>query len=109
MNGYAGRILKVDLDSGSSRAEELPSGLAEEYLGDVIADVNARRGKVGGIETRGREQIISVLLPLAETFGYATDLRSLSQGRATHHMQFCHYAEVPQGIAADIIKRIRGE
>ena len=83
--------------------------VAEEYLGDVIADVNSRRGKVGGMETRGREQIISAQLPLAETFGYATDLRSLSQGRATHHMQFSHYAEVPQGIAADIIKRIRGE
>jgi len=83
--------------------------VAEEYLGDVIADVNARRGKVEGMETRGREQRITALLPLAETFGYATDLRSLSQGRATHHMQFSHYEEVPHNIAAEIIKRIRGE
>jgi elongation factor G len=83
--------------------------VAEEYLGDIIADVNARRGKVEGMETRGRQQIVTAFIPLAETFGYATDIRSLSQGRATHHMQFSHYSEVPQGIAADIVRRIRGE
>ncbi|MBN2027803.1 MAG: elongation factor G [Actinobacteria bacterium] len=83
--------------------------VAEEYLGDIIADVNARRGKVEGMETRGRQQIVNALIPLAETFGYATDIRSLSQGRATHHMQFSHYSEVPHSIAADIVRRIRGE
>ena len=83
--------------------------VAEEYLGDIISDINSRRGKIEGMETRGRQQIVKALIPLAETFGYATDLRSLSQGRATHHMQFSHYSEVPQNIAAEIIKRIKGE
>jgi elongation factor G len=83
--------------------------VAEEYLGDIIADINSRRGKVEGMETRGKQQIVNAFLPLAETFGYATDLRSLSQGRATHHMQFSHYSEVPRNIAAEITRRIRGE
>jgi elongation factor G len=83
--------------------------VAEEYLGDIIADINARRGKVEGMETRGKLQVVEATIPLAETFGYATDIRSLSQGRATHHMQFSHYSEVPQNIAAEIIRRIRGE
>ncbi len=83
--------------------------VAEEYLGDIIADVNARRGKVEGMETRGKQQVVKVFIPLAETFGYATDIRSLSQGRATHHMQFSHYGEVPRNIAVEIVRRIRGE
>ncbi|MDD3718190.1 MAG: elongation factor G [Actinomycetota bacterium] len=83
--------------------------VAEEYLGDIIADVNARRGKVEGMEMRGKLQVVNALIPLAETFGYATDIRSLSQGRATHHMQFSHYSEVPSGIAAEIVRRIKGE
>jgi elongation factor G len=83
--------------------------VSEDYIGDVIADVNSRRGKVEGMETRGGLQVVTAYLPLAETFGYATDLRSLSQGRATHHMQFSHYSEVPHNIATDIIRRIRGE
>jgi len=83
--------------------------VAEEYLGDIIADVNARRGKVEGMETRGRQQVVNTLIPLAETFGYATDMRSLSQGRATHHMQFSHYSKVPHNISAEIVRRIRGE
>ncbi len=83
--------------------------VSEEYLGDVISDINARRGKLEGMETRGKQQSIVALIPLAETFGYATDLRSLSQGRATHHMQFSHYSEVPHNLAAEIIRRIKGE
>jgi elongation factor G len=83
--------------------------VAEEYLGDIIADVNARRGKVEGMETRGRQQVVNTFIPLAETFGYATDMRSLSQGRATHHMQFSHYSKVPHNISAEIVRRIRGE
>jgi elongation factor G len=88
---------------------EVRINVSEEYLGDVISDINARRGKVEGMETRGRQQSIVALIPLAETFGYATDLRSLSQGRATHHMQFSHYSEVPHNLAAEIMRRIRGE
>ena len=83
--------------------------VAKEYLGDVIGDINSRRGRVEGMESRGNLQLITGYLPLAETFGYATDLRSLSQGRATHHMQFSHYSEVPLNIKAEIIKRVRGE
>jgi len=83
--------------------------VAEENLGDIIADVNSRRGKVEGLETRGRQQVVTAFIPLAETFGYATDIRSLSQGRATHHMQFSHYGEVPQNIAVEIVRRIKGE
>ncbi len=83
--------------------------VAKEYLGDVIGDMNSRRGRVEGMESRGNLQLITGYLPLAETFGYATDLRSLSQGRATHHMQFSHYSEVPLNIKAEIIKRVRGE
>ena len=83
--------------------------VAGENLGDIIADINSRRGKVEGLETRGRHQVVTAFIPLAETFGYATDIRSLSQGRATHHMQFSHYGEVPQNIAAEIVRRIKGE
>ncbi len=88
---------------------EVQITVAEEYLGDIIADINARRGKVEGMETRGRQQVVDAYVPLAETFGYTTDIRSLSQGRATHHMQFSHYSEVPQGISNEIVRRIRGE
>jgi len=83
--------------------------VAEEYLGDIIADVNSRRGRIESMETHGKAQIINALIPLAETFGYATDIRSLSQGRATHHMQFSHYNEVPSSIATEIVRRIKGE
>jgi len=72
----------------------------EEFFGDILGDVNARRGQVLGMESRGPLQIIRAMLPLAETFGYTTTLRSLSQGRATASMEFDHYAEVPGEIAA---------
>ena len=83
--------------------------MAKEYLGDVIGDINSRRGRVEGMESRAKLQVINAYVPLAETFGYATDVRSLSQGRATHHMQFSHYSEVPLNIKAEIIKRVKGE
>ncbi len=71
----------------------------EAFFGDVLGDLNARRGQVQGIESRANLQVIRALVPLAETFGYATDLRSLSQGRATYSMEFDHYEEVPRAIA----------
>lgn len=80
----------------------------EEYMGDVIGDLNARRGKVQGMEKRGNSQVIRALVPLAEMFGYATDLRSKTQGRATYTMQFSHYEEVPKNIAESIIEKKRG-
>ncbi len=72
----------------------------EDFLGDVMADVNGRRGHVTGVEPRGNIQIIRALLPLAESFGYTTDLRSLSQGRATYSMEFSHYQEVADDLAS---------
>ncbi len=74
----------------------------EEYMGDVIGDLNSRRGHVEGMEARGNTQVITARVPLAEMFGYATDSRSLSQGRATFTMQFLRYEEVPKSIAETI-------
>ena len=74
----------------------------EEYMGDVIGDLNSRRGRVEGMEPRGNAQVVTARVPLAEMFGYATDVRSLSQGRATYTMQFLRYEEVPKNIAETI-------
>jgi elongation factor G len=75
----------------------------EDYLGDVMGDLNARRGRVEGLEPRGNAQAIRARVPLATMFGYATDLRSTTQGRATFTMQFDRYEEVPQSIAAELV------
>jgi elongation factor G len=75
----------------------------EEYLGDVMGDLNGRRGKVQGLEPRGGTQIIRCHVPLSSMFGYATQLRSKTQGRATYSMQFDHYAQVPASIAEEIL------
>jgi elongation factor G len=75
----------------------------EEYLGDVMGDLNARRGRVEGLEQRGNAQAIRAKVPLAAMFGYATDLRSTTQGRATFTMQFDRYEEVPQSIAGELV------
>jgi elongation factor G len=74
----------------------------EEFMGDVIGDLNRRRGQVNGMEQRGNAQVVSGYVPLAEMFGYATDLRSNTQGRATYTMQFDRYEEVPPNIAREI-------
>jgi elongation factor G len=81
----------------------------EDYMGDVIADLTGRRGKVERMEQRASSQSIRSLVPLAEMFGYATDLRSKTQGRATYTMQFHSYQEVPANIAREIVARVRGE
>ncbi len=81
----------------------------EEYMGDVIGDLSSRRGKVEGMEQRGTSQVVRALVPLADMFGYATDLRSRTQGRATYSMQFSAYHEVPESIAREIVARARGE
>jgi elongation factor G len=73
----------------------------EDFMGEVISDINRRRGRIGGQEPRGRTQVISGTVPLAEMFGYATDLRSRTQGRATFTMQFSHYEPVPKGIGPE--------
>ena len=80
----------------------------DEYMGDVIGDLNSRRGRVEGMEPRAGAQVIRAHVPLAEMFGYATDLRSRTQGRGTYVMQFDHYEEVPKNIAEEIISKRQG-
>ncbi|MDA1062344.1 MAG: elongation factor G [Chloroflexi bacterium] len=74
----------------------------EDHFGDVLGDISGRRGHVQGTEPRGNAQVISALVPLAETFGYATDVRSMTQGRATYSMEFDHYERVPESVAREI-------
>jgi len=75
----------------------------EEYVGDVIGDINARRGRLENMEIRGANQVIQAIVPLAEMFGYATQLRSMTQGRGVYTMQFSHYDQVPASIAQSIV------
>ena len=81
----------------------------DDYMGDVMGDLSSRRGRIEGMEARGNNQVIKAQVPLSEMFGYSTDLRSRTQGRATYTMQFNSYQQVPQTVADDIIKRVRGE
>jgi elongation factor G len=81
----------------------------EDYMGDVFGDLNARRGRVEGSDQRGNSMVIRAQVPLSEMFGYATDLRSRTQGRATYTMQFNSYQQVPKAIADEIVARVRGE
>jgi len=80
----------------------------EEYMGDVIGDLNSRRGRIEGMELRGTSQIIKSMTPLSEMFGYATELRSRTQGRGSFTMHFGRYEEVPANIAEEIISRVQG-
>ena len=80
----------------------------EEYMGDVMGDLNSRRGRIRGMIPRNQVQIISASVPLAEMFGYATTLRSLTQGRAIYSMQFSHYEDVPRSIADTIMESVKG-
>jgi elongation factor G len=81
----------------------------DEYMGDVMGDLSSRRGRIEGMEAIGNNQTVRAQVPLSEMFGYSTDLRSRTQGRATYTMQFANYQQVPEVIAQDIIKRVRGE
>ncbi|MCL4294030.1 MAG: elongation factor G [Acidimicrobiia bacterium] len=81
----------------------------DDFMGDVIGDLNSRRGRVEGMEQRGNTHVVRAQVPIAEMFGYATDLRSRTQGRATYTMQFASYQQVPESIATEIIARVRGE
>jgi len=80
----------------------------EDYMGDVIGDINKRRGQINGMGDRGGNKIIDAFVPLAEMFGYSTDLRSMTQGRATYAMEFDHYDEVPANVAKEIIEKRNG-
>src|SRR5947209_6096883 len=79
----------------------------EVFMGDVIGDLNRRRGQVAGMEQRGNAQVITAFVPLAEMFGYATDVRSTTQGRATYTMQFERYDEVPTNIAEKVVGELQ--
>jgi elongation factor G len=81
----------------------------EEYMGDVIGDLNSRRGKIQSMEQRSGAQVIKAMVPLADMFGYSTDLRSKTQGRATYTMQFSNYEEVPKNIMEGIVAKVKGE
>lgn len=78
--------------------------IPEEYMGDVMGDINSRRGRVEGMEMRAGAQVIKGMVPLAEMFGYATSLRSKTQGRGVYTMQFSHYEAVPKSVAEKIIE-----
>ena len=80
----------------------------EDYMGDVIGDLNSRRGRIEGMEARNGAQSIRAFVPLAEMFGYATDLRSKTQGRGNYSMEFDHYEDVPKNIAEAIVAKVRG-
>jgi elongation factor G len=81
----------------------------DDYLGDVIGDLSSRRGRVEGMEQRGASHVVRAQVPLSDMFGYATDLRSRTQGRATYTMQFDSYQEVPESVSREIIARVTGE
>jgi elongation factor G len=88
--------------------EDVEVVVPEEYMGEVMGDLNSRRGHIVGMEPRAGAQVIRATVPLAQMFGYATDVRSMTQGRATYSMQFSHYAEVPSAIAEEIIAQQGG-
>ena len=81
--------------------------MPEQFMGDVIGDLNSRRGQIEGMESRGSTQVVRAFVPLAEMFGYATDLRSMTQGRASYSMELSHYAEVPGSLAAELVQKSR--
>ena len=81
----------------------------EENMGDVIGDMNRRRGQLQGMDTRAGSQVIKALVPLSEMFGYVTQLRTITSGRATSTMEFDHYAATPANVSAEVIKAIKGD
>jgi elongation factor G len=81
----------------------------EEYLGDVMGDLSSRRGRIEGMNQRKDAHVVKSMVPLSEMFGYATVLRSMSQGRALYTMQFSHYEQVPKSISDQIVEKVRGK
>jgi elongation factor G len=80
----------------------------EDFLGTVLGDLNSRRGNVEGMEARGNAQVVKAHVPLATMFGYTTDLRSATQGRATSSMEFAYYQQLPEHLAKEIVEKRRG-
>ncbi|MEO6867633.1 MAG: elongation factor G [Gaiellales bacterium] len=89
--------------------QEVEVTTPDDYMGEVMGDLSSRRGRIEGMEPRGNAQVVRARVPLSELFGYATALRSLTQGRAVYSMQFSRYEEVPQSIATEIVAKARGE
>ena len=81
----------------------------DEYLGDVMGDISSRRGKIDGMSQRNEAQVIKANVPLSNMFGYVTDLRSITQGRAVFHMQFSHYDQVPASVETEIMEKVHGK
>ena len=81
----------------------------DEYLGDVMGDISSRRGKIDGMSQRNEAQVIKATVPLSNMFGYVTDLRSITQGRAVFHMQFSHYNQVPVSVETEIMEKVHGK
>jgi elongation factor G len=81
----------------------------EQNMGDVVGDLNRRRGQIEGMDSKGNAQVIKAKVPLSEMFGYVTQLRTLTSGRATSTMEFSHYAEAPNNIAQDVIAKAKGK
>ena len=81
----------------------------DQYMGDVTGDLNRRRGMLEGMDTRAGSQVIKAKVPLSEMFGYVTQLRSLSSGRASSTMEFSHYSPTPNGIAEEVIAKVKGK
>ena len=79
--------------------------MPEEFMGDVIGDLNSRRGQMEGMDNRNGTQVVRAFVPLAQMFGYVTDLRSMTQGRATSSMEFSHYSEVPRSVAEELVQK----
>ena len=80
----------------------------EEYMGDIIGDLNSRRGQVSGMEQRGVNHVVNSMVPLANMFGYVNNLRSMSQGRASYTMTFDHYEKVPHNVAEEVKEKVSG-
>jgi elongation factor G len=81
----------------------------EEYMGDIMGDINSRRGRIEGMESRAGAQVIRGYVPLSEMFGYATSLRSRTQGRGQYAMEFANFEETPKSITAEIVAKNKGE
>ncbi|HRD39739.1 MAG TPA: elongation factor G, partial [Bacteroidia bacterium] len=81
----------------------------EQNMGDVVGDLNRRRGQIEGMDSKGTSQVVKAKVPLSEMFGYVTQLRTLTSGRASSTMEFSHYAETPNNIAADVIAKAKGK
>jgi len=88
---------------------ELEVVMPEDYLGAVMGDVTSRRGTVQGFDPRGNAQVLNATVPLSGMFGYATDLRSLTQGRAVFTMKFANYQQAPRSVQEEIVERFKGK